>query len=232
MDTKRLLAPIGLMLVWLPSAGTADVGPVERWAEAVGGREQIAGVNAIYREAVIQLSGFEGTIRVWHTSDGRYRKEEGSANLVRIETYDGETALVQQGDAPVQALTGAPLERAISQAFANTNAIFFAFSPERRGGDLAIEGDDTIVMRPSGGIDWRVVLDPATWLPQTMTHEEGDRTVTVNFVSYETVQGLRVESEIHRSVGADPRFDAVIRYTKTVINPPIDPSLFTIGEAR
>jgi hypothetical protein len=49
----------------------------------------------------------------------------------------------------------------------------------------------------------------------------------VTFVSYETVEGLRFEKEIHRTTG-DPRFNAVIRFTKTVINPPIDPSLFTI----
>ena len=44
-----------------------------------------------------------------------------------------------------------------------------------------------------------------TELPATMVHKENDRTVTVEF-------------------------DAVIRFTKTVINPPIDPSLFTIAK--
>jgi hypothetical protein len=34
-------------------------------------------------------------------------------------------------------------------------------------------------------------------------------------------------NEIHCSMG-DPRFDAVIRFTKTVINPPIDASLFQL----
>jgi hypothetical protein len=58
-----------------------------------------------------------------------------------------------------------------------------------------------------------------------MTHNEGDRTVTVSFASYETVDGITFEKEIHRSTG-DPRFNAVIRFTKTIINPPIDGSLF------
>lgn len=201
--------------------------PLARWATAVGGRDKVAAVNSIYREAAIFVNGFEGTIRAWHTSDGKYRKEERAADFVRIETYDGAHAFVQQGAAPVQELTGARLERAISQAFANTNAVFFAFFPDRRRGDIVVEDDGTLVMQPEGGIDWRVVLDPETSLPRTMTHAEGDRTVTVDFVSYETVEGLRVESEIHRSPG-DPRFNAVIRYTKTVLNPPIEAALFTI----
>jgi hypothetical protein len=59
-----------------------------------------------------------------------------------------------------------------------------------------------------------------------MVHQEGDRTITVTFDSYETVNGIKFEKEIHRS-GGDPRMSAVIRFTKTVINPPVDSSLFS-----
>ncbi|HXA16103.1 MAG TPA: hypothetical protein VN380_03885 [Thermoanaerobaculia bacterium] len=82
-------------------------------------------------------------------------------------------------------------------------------------------------MKPEEGIDWRVTLDPQSWLPKTMVHKEGNRTITVTFVSYETVDGLQFEKEIHRTTG-DPRFEAVIRFTKTVINPPLDASFFSI----
>jgi hypothetical protein len=74
-----------------------------------------------------------------------------------------------------------------------------------------------------------VRLDAQTGLPAAMVHQENDRTVTVEFEGYETVDGLKLEKAIHRSNG-DPRFDAVIRFTKTVINPPIDPSLFSIAK--
>ena len=60
-----------------------------------------------------------------------------------------------------------------------------------------------------------------------MVHREGERTVEVTFISYETVDGIAFESEIHRSNGI-PRFNAVIRFTKTVINPPIEDSMFRI----
>ena len=89
-----------------------------------------------------------------------------------------------------------------------------------------MEGDDTIVMEPEGVIDWRVTLDSKSWLPKTMVHQEGNRTITVTFVSCETIDGLQFEKEIHRSAG-DPRFGAVIRFTKTVINPPVDASFFS-----
>jgi hypothetical protein len=201
---------------------------VERWADAVGGRDRVARIDAIYREATIQVAGGEGAIKVWHTADGRYRKEERGGNFARVETFDGTTALVQVGEAPARELTGADRERAISQAFANTNAIFFAFFPERRRGSVLVEPDGTIVLKPEGGIDWRVALDPATSLPSRMTHAEAERAVVVDFVSYDTVDGLKVESEIRRSPG-DPRFNAVIRFTKTVLNPTIEDALFSIA---
>ena len=70
-------------------------------------------------------------------------------------------------------------------------------------------------------------MAPETGLPKSMVHKQGDRTITVTFGPYETVDGLRFEKEIQRSAG-DHRSGATIRFTKTVINPPVEPSLFTI----
>ena len=49
--------------------------------------------------------------------------------------------------------------------------------------------------------------------------------ITVVFDSYETIGGLQVEKEMHRTGG---EVNSFIRLTKTVINPSIDASLFTI----
>ncbi|HEX9501553.1 MAG TPA: hypothetical protein VGA10_07870 [Thermoanaerobaculia bacterium] len=199
--------------------------PLDRWANAVGGREKIAAIRSIYREAEIEVSGFKGSIKVWHTAEGKYRKEEQVATFSSIETFDGTNGTVQQGAGEPRQMTEHELEVATSKAYANTNAILFAFSPERRHGTVTTESDGTIVLKPQGGIDWRMTLDRDTSLPKTMTHVENGRTVTVTFVAYDTIDGYKFEKEIHRSTG-DPRFDAVIRFTKTVVNPPIDVSLF------
>lgn len=201
--------------------------PIDRWAAAAGGREKVAAIQGVYREATLEWRGMQGTIKVWRTPDGRYRKEERIATLSATEVFDGTNATLRQGDAPPRALAGPELARARGTAFANSNAMFFAFFPEKRRGTVAVEGDDTVVLRPEGGIDWRVTLDPATSLPKTMTHAENGRTVTVTFVAWETVDGVRFEKELHRSIG-DPSMDAVILFTKTVTNPPIDAALFAI----
>jgi hypothetical protein len=214
-----------LAVLFLSAAPMHAQALADRWAHAAGGREKLAAVQATYREATIDVAGMTGTIKAWHTADGKYRKEEQIGMFSSVETFDGTNGTVQQGHQPVRAMTAAEVERARSQRYANWNAVFFALFPERRHGTLALDGDDTLVMRPEGGIDWRVTLDPQTALPKTMVHKEGERTITVAFVSYETVDGLQLEKEIHRSTG-DPRFDAVIRFTKTVINPPVDAAMF------
>jgi hypothetical protein len=210
--------------IQLPAAG---VDGFDRWASALGGRDRLSKVVAVYREATIDVAGFQGTIKAWHTADGRYRKEERISTLSTVKTFDGVHGMLQEGTAAPVAITGADLERTRSMPFANWNAVFFALFPSRLRGARTAEGDD-IVFRPEGGIDWHVTLDPRTGLPATMTHQEGARRVVVTFVSYETVDGLAFEQEIHRSNGM-PRFDAVIRFVKTVVNPPLEPSLFQQG---
>jgi len=230
--SMTLIVALGLSAMAALHAGAAanSGNPIDRWAEAVGGRERVAAIRSIYREATIQVMGFEGSIKAWHTFDGKYRKEEQVATFSAVEIFDGTTGTIRQGAGPARPLQGAELALARSKTFANWNAVFFAFFPERRRGSVAIQGDHGIVLTPAGGIDWRITLDPQTLLPAAMIHQEGERTITVTFVSYETVDGVKFEKEIHRTAG-DPRSAAVIRFTKTVLNPPVDPSIFSVRPA-
>ncbi|MEA2719729.1 MAG: hypothetical protein QOJ39_1593, partial [Candidatus Eremiobacteraeota bacterium] len=121
--------------------GAAGNGPIERWANAVGGRDKVAAITSIYREANVEYAGYQGTLKVWHTADGKYRKEEQVATYSLVETFDGITGMVKQGNAPAHTMTAAESELATSRRFANANAMFFAFFPERRRGTTAVESD-------------------------------------------------------------------------------------------
>jgi len=211
---------------FIASLSLAESDAIDRWATAVGGREKVAAIKTIYREADLQYGAYKGTVKVWHTSDGKNRKEEKIGDLSTVEIFDGSKGTLKEGDAPPRDMTSAELEISKAKRFANANAMFFAFFPERRHGSVTTEPDGTIVLKPEGGVEWRIVLDAQTSLPQTMVHKEGDRTITVTFDSYETVDGIKFEKEIHRSAGGPA--GAVIRFTKTAINPPVEPSLFVI----
>jgi hypothetical protein len=96
------------------AAFAADNTIVDRWASAVGGREKVAAVKSTYREATIEVGGFTGTIKAWHSADGRYRKEEQVGMYSTVEIFDGTNGTLQQGAAPPRRMEGAELERARS----------------------------------------------------------------------------------------------------------------------
>jgi len=212
--------------ILLASLVLAEDDLIERWANAVGGRDKVAAIKAIYREATLEFGNYQGTLKVWHTSDGKYRKEEKIGELSSIETFDGTKGTLKEGSGPPRQMTSAELEISRAKRFANANAMFFAFFPERRHGSVVVEAGTTIVLKPEGGVEWRVTLDPQTSLPKTMVHKEGDRTITVTLAAYETVDGMKFENELRRTAGGPQT--AIIRFTKTVINPAIEPSLFAI----
>src|SRR5437764_12886793 len=220
---RKTLIVVSLFLTSMALAGSD---PVDRWAEAAGGREKAATIKSIYREATLEFGGYQGALKVWHTADGKYRKEEKIGEMSTIEIFDGTKGTFKEGNAPPREMTGAELELSKAKRFANANAMFFAFFPERRHGTVTVEPDKTIVLKPEGGVEWRVILDAQTSLPKTMVHKEADRTITVTFDSFETVDGIKFEKEIHRSAGGPA--SAIIRFTKTVINPPIESKLFSI----
>jgi hypothetical protein len=214
------------VLLIATSQALAEDDPIERWATAVGGRDKVAAIKTIYREASLEFGPYKGTLKVWHTADGKYRKEEKIGDMTTVEIFDGVKGAIQEGNAPSREMTSAELELSKAKRFANANAMFFAFFPERRHGTVTIEGDGTVVLKPEGGVEWRVTLDPQTSVPKTMVHKEGDRAITVTFDSYEIVDGIKFEKQIHRSAGGPA--GAVIQFTKTVINPPIEPGLLAI----
>jgi len=84
-----------LMAVAFGASGTDS--PIDHWAQAIGGRDKLAGLKSIYREATLEFGPYKGTLRVWHTADGKYRKEEKIATLSSVETFDGKDGFVQQG---------------------------------------------------------------------------------------------------------------------------------------
>src|SRR5260370_33433440 len=85
--------------------------PVDRWANAVGGREKVAAIKSMYRESAIAVGGHEGSITVWHTADGKYRKEAHIATFSTIETFDGTNGTVQKGPAPPHKTAVAELDK-------------------------------------------------------------------------------------------------------------------------
>ena len=103
-------------------------------------------LKSVYSEATLEFRQFRGTIKVWHT-DGKYRKEEQIATFSVVEVFDGVKGIVQQGAEAPRPMTASELTLTRSRRFANSNAMFFVFFPERHRGSMAAEGENTIVFK-------------------------------------------------------------------------------------
>lgn len=131
----KLLSFLLLLLTFAPAAAED---PIAHWEKAVGGRDKISAIKAIYREGTLEYAGLQGSIKVWHTSDGKYRKEERVAGYSLVETFDGSTGMVQASSQPPRKMSEGELQQNRSKRFANSNAMFFVFFPERHKGTRVI----------------------------------------------------------------------------------------------
>src|SRR5689334_16645805 len=127
---RMIIACIAGLLIYAQQSPAVE-NAIERWAAAVGGRERIAAINAVYREGTIQVAGFKGSIRVWHTAEGKYRKEEQVATFSTIETFDGNGGMATQNGSAPHEMQGVELQQTRSRRFANSSAMLFVFFPDR-----------------------------------------------------------------------------------------------------
>src|SRR5438874_13373545 len=133
MRTALIAVPI-----LLASLVFAEDDLIERWVTAAGGRDKVVAIKTIYREATLEFGAYQGTLKVWHTADGKYRKEEKIGDVSSIEIFDGTKGTIKEGNALPREMTSAELELSRARRFANANAMFFAFFPERRHGTIAV----------------------------------------------------------------------------------------------
>src|SRR5256714_13085127 len=182
---------IGFILVIATPYASAGDDLIDRWATAAGGRDKVAAIKTTYREANLEFGAYKGTVKVWHTADGKYRKEEKIGDLSTVEIFDGAKGTIKEGHAPPREMTSAELELSRAKRFANANAMFFAFFPERRHGTIAVEALNTVVLKPEGGVEWRGGRGSPTMLPQNTGPQKGRRRKNTTFYSSLTHQGKK-----------------------------------------
>lgn len=199
-----------------------------RWLAAVGGREKVAGVKTLVREAKVASGGEEGTLKGWSTSTGRFRDDSAIAGFDQSELFDGTEGWTVPPDAPPHRVGPSDRESRVTEAYF---AAFAQWFPARRGGTVLLESanDDEVVLaiRPDGGREARVALDRKTWLPLRVQQRSAERVQTTKFLAWETVAGVKFPKETLDQLG-DPKYDTKVVYTKTTVNAPIAASVLAV----
>lgn len=224
-----------LLSLSLP-AGAFAAGPLtkqqalDRWAEALGGREKLARIQAVHRELAFTTGGIDGTDQEWITAKGQARSEVQMGGFSSVTVFDGREGWAADGGAQPHRLAGPDLTGTITSTYLDSYAQFF---PERGKASIALEDGEsaTLVITPEGGREIRVLLDKKTWLPRAMTQPLQERTQTVTFVSWKEVDGVQFPNEMLQSTG-DAKFDVRITTTKIEVNPAVDAAAFAKPEPK
>jgi hypothetical protein len=87
----------------LRSGGADPTALVECWRDAIGGRERLAALRTVEREARTEADQLTGTLHTWSRADGAYREDETLGPSSSVTVYAGGRAWSRAG-------LGAPLE--------------------------------------------------------------------------------------------------------------------------
>lgn len=221
----------------MPRAGRAQEAAVslskedvlDKWAAALGGRENLQNARTIHVRATVKTAGLEGTYERWTTSRGEWRAAVDLSGAFRqVIIFDGEKGWVSDKSGISHELSGGMLKAAITSAYEASDSFLL---PGRMPGKVAFAGGDTkedayvVRLEPEGGNALTVYLDKKTFLParEEISGPTGNR--TIYFSEWREFQGVRMPGTVRQSNG-DARPDAVFTTETVEINSPVTAGLF------
>lgn len=231
LQIGALLVAAVACLAQPPSAGLPEQHPVrthfvlERWLNAIGGRDRLAAIRTMYVKAVLVSGGQIGTLENWQTSEGKYKA------IVSLGDHEFTTVCDGQGgwtgaDGAVADLDSDALSAAITRSYLGSYSQFF---PDRRPGKVEWlrEDPDAYVLRllPTGGRPVVFYLDKYSGLPVRHEMEDGPRKLTFYYLEWKEYDGLKVMQRGWQSSGLDAP-DLSVTAQDISWNPSLEPKLF------
>src|SRR5208282_4943235 len=186
---------------------------LDKWAEALGGRENLQHVRTIHLRGTIETRGMKGTYERWATSHGEFRMAvELSSAFHQLTIFNGEKGWTLDSSGTPHELSGISLRSVVSSAYEASNSFLFT---DRISGHIEFEGENpdhdayTLRLEPHGGNPVTMYLDKQTFLPlrAEIAGPMGNR--TNRFSDWRVYSGIKIPYAIKQSNG-DPQFDVMI----------------------
>lgn len=195
---------------------------LDRWADAIGGRDRLAEIRSEHTRSAIEVGGMTGTAENWTTIEGKARETFDLGGIYKMLTvYDGTQGWRVDHNGKLQEIQGVALQDRITSSYLSSYSQFF---PERMPGSIeeAIEdssGTNWLVkISPEGGGEVAVALDKVTSLPSYYIEVEDDRLRHIYLSDWREVDGIKIPFQVRQSTG-DPRYDVLISVQEVDFNP-------------
>ena len=204
---------------------------LDRWAAALGGRENLEKVRTIHTQGSVETGGVKGTYERWSTWRGEFRMAIDLSGAIRqVNIFDGQQGWAVDSSGSVHELSGGNLRSAASSAYEASDSFLFT---GRLAGEVIFSGRDAgqsayvVRLEPAGGNPVTVFLDERTFLPrreETAGPLGNNRSITI--AGWRDVAGVRIPSRIVQSTG-DPKFDISTTLEQVEINTPLAADKFS-----
>jgi len=179
----------------------------------------------------VSAGGLAGTMTTYEAPPHRSRTEISLGPLAIVTGNDGKTSWEQDGTGNVRILGGEELTENKADAGFSLESV----DPFKRGtsGTVTLRvGRDpetncyVLDVRPKGGTQQTVYLDPRTYLIRKFISRRGGIASTITILAYQTAFGQRIPSHLQIEYGGLPlAIDATLQ--KAVKLPTVAASLFT-----
>jgi hypothetical protein len=181
---------------------------LDRWAEAMGGRDRLSAVETIHTVSAVSMAGLEGTLEEWFTAGGHHRLDldlAGILTLTTVTTPERSWHVDQNGTVLEQA--GKDLEDEITEVFLGT---WSHLLPNRMTGRVELCDPDPemgalcVRILPDGGTECVVWIDPHNHLPMRSESPAGSgETTVVRVLGWRDTEGIAVPARIEQTTGTD-----------------------------
>lgn len=203
---------------------------LDRWADALGGRENLRNVRTIHQRGTVEVGGVKGTYERWTTSRAELRMAvEIPGGFRQVSIFDGQKGWALDSSGTPHELSGGSLRSAVSGAYEASDSFLF---PGRIPGhiELTSEGPNheayVLSLEPDGGNPITMYLDERTFLPlrEETAGPMGNR--TIHFSDWREFSGVKIPCGIQLTNG-DPKSDVMITTEQLEINTPLAAQLFS-----
>jgi hypothetical protein len=234
--TQSALALAGTVLCCMagagPALGATDAAPasaqelLQRWAQALGGPEELSRVQSLHIRSTIETAGLKGTVAEWYAASGLMRQHTVLGEVLENWTvFDGTELWQRDRNGKVRRVSGAEREDGITQAALGSFAYLVGGRLPVRAEPVAGADGPALRLVPEGGSPVVAHLDPAGFLPLRLEQAEAERIRVTTLADWREAGGVRFPFEIRSSVG-DPRSDVLIRVEEIRLNEPLEPATF------
>lgn len=205
---------------------------MNRWLNALGGRDALARVNTVYQHQSIATGGLQGEVQEWQKMTGERRQALSLGDVYSsLAVFNGQVAWTKDQTGNVRELAAQELSTEITTAYLSSFSHFFT---DRLSGEVTYLGEQenahVLELRPEGGHSIKVFLDVDTFLPIKQSILQEERSKVIRFSNWREVDGVKFPFELKQSTG-EAAYDVSLEVQEVQLNDVFDATGFEKPES-